>query len=293
MITIDFNGYGAEYTIGKLKTKEIENIEFLLERFDVHTFMEKYELIWGEDRREFYEFDDFYQVWSVYSDFTATIRETAIDNNSQFKHITFIVPDTEYKTIDYTDNEGFFICSCNIEKGCFFSITLDVDLEDFDSNLLKFHYDDLSLTWLSDIVLTGISYNGENIEMNYDDVNTVGKGFCQKLIYIDDGNEYDGIEILTDKIDLLKYKILDDVSEDDTIMLDNYICLSRSKTLKPLSTPIVWHSPMMYDRFPKEDVDDIWFTKNEIKKAISLDMITEIPSYIWERVKKEKPEWLI
>lgn len=293
MITIDFNGYGAEYTIGKLKSKEVENIKFLLERFDTYTFMDKYEIAWGEDREQFYDFDNVYQAWSVCSDFTASMRETNENNDTKFDHLTFSESDAEYKTINYEDSDGFFICTCSAEKGYFFSIVLDIEVEEFDCSLLKFHYDDLSLTWLNDSVLKGISYDGENIEMDYDGADTVGKGLYQKLVYLEDGDEYDGMEILTDEIDPPKYTTFDDIIDDDIDVLRDHIELSRSKTLKPLSTPIVWHSPMLYDRFNKEDVDDIWFTKDEIKKALSFDMIGEIPKYILERVEEEKPEWLI
>jgi hypothetical protein len=291
MVTIDFNGYGAEYAIGKLKPIEVENLKFLLERFDHDAIMEKYEIGWGDGREQFYEFDDVYQAWSLCDNFTATIRESEADGT--WEDIDFCESKAEYKTINYKGSDGFFICSCSSEKGYFFTITLDIEPEEFDPSLLTFHYDDLSLTWLSDNVLMGISYNGENVELDYDGADTVGKGFYQRLIYIEDGNELDGMELLTDEIDPPKYTTFDDIIEDEADVVADYVELCRSKTLKPLSTPIVWHSPMLYDRFPEEDVDEFWYDKNQIKKAFEFDMVGEIPKHILEKMEEENPEWLI
>lgn len=289
MVTIDFSGYGGEYCIGKLTDREVENIKVLLQRFDPDVFLFKYDIFLDTDSKEhFYDFNDVVSAWCLTDNFHATIRETVREDD--WEDLDFSESEAEYKNVSYP-NDGFYINSCGSEKGFYFTIQIPIELKDFDASKLKFHYDDLSTTWLNDSVITGVSYDDMDLELDMDGADTTGKGFYQYLTLVENGNQSNGFEFISDGVEP-KYETLDDVDDAETIIFD-YLHINESSEIPKIDSHIVYHSPLLYDKFPKEDIDKLWYNKADIKHAIEKGLIDEIPQHIREKVDKENPEWLI
>lgn len=288
-MTLDFGGYGGEYCIGKLTDREVENIKILLNRFDIDVFFNRYDMALDTDHKEnFYEYSDVYQAWTVCSDFLLSFQE-------ENEYLNISDYQSEFRSIQYPKEKGWYVNSCSSEKGHFFTVSLPIDSEDFDEEKLKIIYDDLSLTWLNDEVISGVEYDGEELDMDFDSADTNGKGFYQHLTFIDeDGNQFNGLEIILDELEP-KYNVLDDVDSaaaDTNQILFDYLSIYHNE-LTQLDSPIVYHSPLLYDKRDKEEVDKMWYNQKEIKTALKLGLADEIPKHIIEKMQKENPEWLI
>lgn len=290
MVTLEFGGWGGEYTIGRLSPLEKENIRVLFDRFTADLFFYKYDLYLGDTREQFYDYSDVYQAWSVCQDFSIILKA---EEDNDWHDLEFKGSDSNYTSINYP-GAGDFVCSCASEKGSFFSVDIDIDSNEFDINKLEIHYDDLSSTWLSDSVVSRVTYDGVDLEMDFDVANTTGKCFDQKLIHIsEDGIAYDGLELICDDLEKPKYNTIEHIEHDDLRVLIDYMELYHSDKLFDFQTPIVYHSPLLYDKFYKEEVDELWFDKKSIKEAFALNLADEIPQHIIEKVKMKNPEWLI
>lgn len=299
MVTLGFGGYGIEYAISSLSEIEINNIKTLLNRFEASTFIDKHDIIYGDGGKEqYYDYNDIYHNWSVSQDFDIYLI-------TDYEYIP--LRDIDDYSFECTDNinqiksfeQGNYICSYSIEKGFFFTITINhIDFEEFDIKKLKLYFDDLSELDFDVIILSKITYDDINLELDFSEASTTGKGFYQSLIHIDEYNtQYNLIDILYENI-TPKYNIIEiDDNIDEINVLIDYLTLYNndlsSIDLSKLNSSIIYHTPLLYDKFDNDIVDDPWYNKDIIKEALKSGLENEIPQHILNRIIDNNADWLI
>ena len=288
-----FGGYGGEYCVGELTSIELDNIKWLLKRFDTQDIVGIMDINFdtSDYKASFYDFDDIMHETSVAVNFGITIESDSKMDDDSFDSSEcddIVVPATKL-------SDGWYISSVSTEKGTFSGVELDIEFEDFDKDLLSFEYMDLDDCSFGDIILSKVFYDAEELELDYDHLCTNGKGFYQSLIYVENGAQLDGLNILLN--DLNCYNILSFDNDNFLVEAKNtflkYIEAWRSGYLLSTDDYIVFASPFLYEQFEKEKVDDLWMTEKNIKYALDNELRDEIPQDIWDRIYGRFPEWLI
>lgn len=294
-MVLTFGGYGGEYCCGKLNKLHINNIKELLRRFDYNEIIGHFDTLFSSSgwERQYYDFDDIEHISSCAIDGSISIN---VNEYEYSKYDTINISDLTLNIND--DNflsDGWYISSVSIEKGIFFETEILKNTDDFNKDLLVIEAKDTDYIGTGDIVITDIFYNNIPLEMNYDVMDTYGKGFHQSIFYVEDKIQYDGKEKLLghfkNSFNILEIKGID--REDIIFEYLEYIEAANNGYLIKDDRIIVWASPFLYERFEKEDVDLLWMTEKNIKFALKNDFQSEIPEDVWERIIRRFPEWLI
>lgn len=290
MIDFSLDGYGGEYTIGKLTSDEIKNIKILLNRFDPQLIIGHYELSFSDDRTEFSDFDDIYHGWGAtyigeLSDYECTISFDFDEINEDRKNIT-------------VNETGYYLMTCSIEKGNFGNIQIDISSDEFDKSKLMFQKDDLTNTWLNSTILISASYCGIDIEINSDYSSTSSKSFDQFLTFYDETEDeyFNGIDEILFSMEKPKYNVLKFIpfGSEARILWQFIEIYNKKETVEIQDGYLVYFSPLIEELHGKKVCEYLWMSSEEhIKTVLKYDMLDEIPKYIMDKIVKDKPEWLL
>lgn len=293
---LGFTGYGGKYCVGKLTDTEITNIIELLARFDDSLFLSSQETTFDthDFKTEYYDFDDVFECESVSLPCEITIDE--IDYKSNLIDIFTsddldVVNDREAALKD-----GFYLTSQASQKGNFFTIDIDVHPEDFDQSLLTLYGNDLDNFSMSDIVIRDISYDGKLVEFITDSFYTDDCSFIQSILYVENGTHYDGLEVMRKQI-MKHYPKIDNFGNLDTEKyIKQYLEFVEAKNSGYLLNKgymIAFASPMLYENYSKEEVDELWMTEENIKFVLKHNLMDSMPTDVYDRIIGRFPEWLI
>lgn len=294
MLNLQLSGYGGEFTIGKLTPKELSNISKLLHRFRAELIYNScYNLPFGEGRNHFSDFSDVYAGWGPTDLYTIEDEDGKISfEPSKIKDITF-------NQIEPTQS-GFYLLSGSFEKGGFCSVEIDCEASEFDVNKLAIIADDLSGSWLNVSVITGATYLGMDLELNYDCASTRGKSFDQNILHYDvETEEWD--EDISDLYTPNPFdcEIIEEfLFGDPELILTSYLLVANEE--KPLSQIefddgiIFYISPIVEYVYGKDVCLDVWLRDSSaIKSAKNNDLMEGVPQFVMEYILKNKPEWLV
>jgi len=292
---LTFGGYGGEYCCGELSKLHINNIKELLRRFEYEDIIGHFDTIFSSSgwERQYYDFDDIEHISSCAIDGSISI------NPNEREHTKYDSINISDLTININDDDflsdGWYISSASIEKGIFFEAEILDDVNEFNKDLLIIDAKDTDYIGTGDILVTDVFYNNKVLEMNYDVMDTFGKGFYQSIFHVKDRIHYDGKEKLLDDFKN-SFNIIEMVGMDrEDIIFEylEYVEAANNKHLIKDDRIIVWASPFLYEHFEKEDVDLLWMTEKNIKFALKNGLKDEIPPNIFERIIMRFPEWLI
>ena len=293
---LSFGGYGGEYCCGEVDA--IDNITELLKRFDENLIFGYFDIFFDSSDwpRQYYDFDELEHVSSVALNARIYIEDTG---DSKLDEDVFDTDELTTKQDEpITLKDGWYLSSASIEKGNFFEVELDIKPEDFDKSKLVIFSKDLDSIGFGDLVITSVEYDGVDLELNYDSLDTNGKAFEQSLIRVHDGFHYEGVEAIMDTIpEEDMFEIIDDVEgldrEDVIYQYLEFINAAKSGYLLKVDHIIVWVSPFLYKHFDKDEVDKLWLTEKNIKFALKNNYRDAMPDDIFERAINRFPEWLI
>ena len=304
---LGFTGYGGDFCVGKLTANEIANITDLLSRFDRKLFLSTHGIIFDTNdfKREYFDFDDIFQFESV--SLPCSILINSLPEDCKFDGIDSFSSDDA--KIEYEESkpleDGFYVTHANNHKGEYFGVEIDVEPSEFDVALLTLQCKDLDCFSMSERIIQDVYYDGKLLEMDCDDYYTEAAELEQSIIYVNDGKHYDGLEELESRIKTQYpkiYELPEIYLRDRHAQLPHlkfihefeaYMEAKNSGYLLDDGTNIVYASPILYDNFPKEDVDALWMTEENIKFVIEHDLVDDMPNDVYTRIINRFPEWLI
>ena len=302
-----FDGYGGDFCVGKLTTTEITNIIDLLSRFDRKLFLSIDEIMFDTNdfKREYFDYDDVFQFESV--SLPCSILINSLPDDCKFDGIDSFSSDNA--TIKYEETkpleDGFYITHSNYNKGEYFGVEIDVEPSEFNPSLLTILSKDLDCFSMSERIITDVYYAGKLLEMDCSDYCTNMSTLERSILYVKDGKHYDGLEELESRIKTQFHKIHE---LPEIYLRDRHAQLPHSKIIHEFEEymeaknngylldkglNVVYASPILYEHFPKEDVDALWMTEENIKFVIEHNLIDDMPNDVYTRIINRFPEWLI
>lgn len=294
MLNLQFSGYGGEFTIGKLTDKEVINIGKLLHRFSAELIHSNcYNVPFGEGREHFSDFNDGYSGWGP------TDLYTVEDEDGTISFEPAKIKDVTFNPIEMKKS-GYYLLSGSFEKGGFCTVEIDCEPKEFDVSKFGVIADDLSDTWLNVSLITGATYYGMDLELNFDSASTRGKSFDQIIMYYDIETEEWSEDISGLEVEKpFECEVFDEIPFGDAdVILHTYMAIANEE--KPLSQIelddgiLLYVSPLIEYLHGKDVCLEIWLSDStHIKAAKNNDLMSEVPSYAMESILSNKPEWLV
>lgn len=294
MLNLQFSGYGGEFTIGKLSDKEINKIGKLLHRFSLELIYNNcYNVPFGEGREHFSDFNDAYSGWGP------TDLYTVEDENGSISFQPSKIKDITFRPIEITKS-GYYLLSGSFEKGGFCTVEIDCESSEFEISKFGLIVDDLSDTWLNVSLITGATYYGMDLELNYDSASTRGKSFNQIIMYYDIETEewtegVSGLEIVKpfecEEFDEMPFGDADAIFKAYMEIADEEKPLTQIELNDGI---LLYVSPLIEYMHGIDVCLEMWLSDSaHINAAKNHDLMHEVPQFVMEYILKNKPEWLV
>ena len=193
---IEIRGYGGEYCLGTITKEQYEfwtnnEVMSILKGFDSaeEAFTDyildideyahddsipeaaKFEYYWHETDEVYHHTGaNIHNAWILIYDITDG-NEIAVVDNEVSKFVENTDSEVKYHDFDWPEDAEYLLESISSEKGTFFQGELETD-HPIDLNRFTIHTNE---TWNEEEIITGVDYDGEDVEDEGADTN--GKGY--------------------------------------------------------------------------------------------------------------------
>ena len=237
---------------------------------------------------------------SIYADTADNQLEVTVeDENGTISFEPAKIKDITFNPIEMK-NSGYYLLSGSFEKGGFCTVEIDCEASEFDVNKFGVIADDLTDTWLNVSLITGATYYGMDLELNFDSASTRGKSFDQIIMYYDIETEEWSEDISGLEVEKpFECSVIETIAFGDAdVILHTYMAIANEE--KPLSQIelddgiLLYVSPLIEYLHGREVCLEMWLSDStHIKSAKNNDLMSEVPSYAMESILSNKPEWLV